>query len=63
MDGWEYAIVDIPRLAKDIGELNRLGADGWEAVGMVSTWGAREMRFVHPVVLLKRRVLAVADAS
>jgi hypothetical protein len=54
MQGWEYTIVDVSRLNKDIGELNRLGSDGWEAVGMVSTWGAREFRFVHPIVLLKR---------
>ena len=56
MERWEYTIVDIRKLGKDIGELNRLGAEGWEAAGMVSTWGARELRFVHPAVLLKRRL-------
>ena len=54
MDSWEYAFVDISGLEKDIGELNRRGADGWEAVGMVSTWGAREWRFVRPIFLMKR---------
>lgn len=54
MDRWEYKFADISGLEKEIGELNRLGAEGWEAVGMVSTWGAKEWRFVHPVVLLKR---------
>jgi hypothetical protein len=58
MDRWEYTIVDVSKLGKDVGELNRLGAKGWEAVGMVSTWGARELRFVHPVALLKRRLTA-----
>ena len=54
MDSFEYTFVDISGPAKKIGELNRLGTEGWEAVGMVSTWGAKEWRFVHPVVLLKR---------
>jgi hypothetical protein len=57
MERWEYTIVDISKLSKDVGDLNRLGAEGWEAVGMVSTWGARELRFVHPVALLKRRLI------
>jgi hypothetical protein len=56
VEQWEYAFVDISGLGKDVGELNRLGGQGWEAVGMVSTWGAREWRFVHPVVLMKRRL-------
>jgi hypothetical protein len=54
VDTWEYSFVDISALGKDIDRLNRLGAEGWEAVGMVSTWGAKEWRFVHPVVLMKR---------
>jgi hypothetical protein len=33
--------------------LARLGAEGWEAVAMVSSWGVG-WRFVHPIVLLKR---------
>ena len=55
MDRWEYKIADLTKVEKDIGDLNRLGAEGWEAVGMVSTWGAG-VRFVHPIALLKRRV-------
>jgi hypothetical protein len=41
-----------PRAAtdKDISELNRLGTEGWEAVGMVSTWESGA-RFVHPSAL------------
>jgi hypothetical protein len=54
MDSWQFRFVDISRLGKDIGELNRLGADGWEAVGMVSTWGAKEWRFVRPILLMKQ---------
>ena len=34
-------------------ELNRLGREGWAAIGMVSSWGLG-WRFVHPIVLLKR---------
>ena len=56
MDRWEYKIADLTKVEKDIGELNRLGGEGWEAVGMVSTWGAGGLRFVHPIALLKRRV-------
>ena len=56
MDRWEYKIADLTKVEKDIGELNRLGAEEWEAVGMVSTWGAGGFRFVHPIALLKRRV-------
>ena len=55
MDTWEYKIADLTKVEKDIAELNRLGAEGWEAVGMVSTWGAG-FRFVHPIALLKRHV-------
>jgi hypothetical protein len=56
MDHWEYKTADLTKVEKDIGELNRLGAEGREAVGMVSTWGAGGFRFVHPIALLKRRV-------
>jgi hypothetical protein len=56
MDHWEYKVADLTKVEKDIGELNRLGAEGWEAVGMVSTWGAAGFRFVHPIALLKRQV-------
>ena len=58
MERWEYKIADLTKMEQDIGALNRLGADGWEAVGMVSTWGAGGFRFVHPVALLKRPVPA-----
>ena len=54
MERWEYKIADLTKVEKDIGELNRLGAEGWEAIGMVSTWGAGGFRFVHPIALLKR---------
>jgi hypothetical protein len=57
VDRWEYKIADLTRVEKDISELNRLGAEGWEAVGMVSTWGAGGFTFVHPIALLKRRVM------
>jgi len=50
---WEYTVADFTKLGNAVPELDRLGAEGWEAVGLVSTWGAG-WRFVHPVVLLKR---------
>jgi hypothetical protein len=55
MERWEYRTFDFTKAEKDIEGLNRLGEDGWEAVAMVSTWGY-EWRFVHPLVLLKRRL-------
>ena len=58
MERWEYRVADLTKVEKDVGELNRLGAEGWEAVGMVSTWGAGGFRFVHPIALLKRRLAA-----
>lgn len=51
---FEYTTFDLARPNRDIEGLNRLGADGWEAVAMVSSWGVG-WRIVHPVVLLKRR--------
>ena len=56
MDRWEYKIADLTKVEKNIGELNRLGFEGWEAVGMVSTWGAGGFKFVHPIALLKRQL-------
>jgi len=53
MQHWEYSIADLTKLKKAVPDLDKLGAEGWEAVGLVSTWGAG-WRFVHPVVLLKR---------
>ncbi len=54
MERREYTTVDYTKPSKDIEELNRLGAEGWEAVGLVTTWGMSELRFAHPIVLLKR---------
>lgn len=59
MERREYKIADLTKVERDVGELNRLGAEGWEAVGMVSTWGAGGFRFVHPIALLKRPVKEV----
>jgi hypothetical protein len=53
MDRWEYRTLDVTKRAGATEALNRLGADGWEAVAMVSSWGVG-WRFVHPIVLLKR---------
>ena len=55
MQRWEYTVADFTKLEKAVSDLDRLGAEGWEAVGLVSTWGAG-WRFVHPIVLLKRPV-------
>jgi hypothetical protein len=53
MQRWEYTVADFTKLNRAVPELDKLGAEGWEAVGLVSTWGAG-WHFVHPVVLLKR---------
>lgn len=53
MKQWEYRVADFTKLGDAVPELNRLGPEGWDAVGLVSTWGAG-WRIVHPVVLLKR---------
>ncbi len=53
MQRWEYTIADVTKLEKAVPALDKLGTEGWEAVGLVSTWGAG-WRMVHPVVLLKR---------
>jgi hypothetical protein len=63
MTTWEYTTADLTKVEKDVSELNRLGAAGWEAVGMVSTWGAGGFRFVHPIALLKRPVTSDAGAE
>jgi hypothetical protein len=54
MERWEYTTLDFTKPNKAVEELNRLGANGWEAVAIVTTWGVSEMRFAHPIVLLKR---------
>jgi hypothetical protein len=38
-----YKVAALTKAEKDIGVLNRPGTEGWEAVGMVSTWGARRL--------------------
>jgi hypothetical protein len=53
MQRWEYRTFDLVKRKNEIEELNRLGRDGWEAVGMVSSWGLG-WRFVHPILLFKR---------
>lgn len=39
MQSWEYAAADFTKLEKAVPELDRLGAEGWEAVSLASTWG------------------------
>ena len=53
MSGWEYMTFDLSKPKTEVESLNRLGAEGWEAVAMVSSWGVG-WRWVHPIVLLKR---------
>jgi len=55
MERWEYRTYDVKKLKMMTGGLNELGAEGWEAVAMVSTWGVGAA-MVHPMVLLKRRL-------
>ena len=57
---WEYKTFDLVKRKNEIEELNRLGREGWEAVGMVSSWGVG-WRFVHPIVLFKRRLTNDVD--
>jgi hypothetical protein len=54
MTHWQYTILDFGKPKKDLEALNRLGAEGWQAVAMAMTWGVSEIRMAHPVVLLKR---------
>ena len=62
MQRWEYTIADLTKLEKAVPNLDKLGAEGWEAVGLVSSWGAG-LKFVHPVVLLKRPLPDAAAAA
>jgi hypothetical protein len=55
MPRWEYMTFDLAKPRTEIGNLNQLGRDGWEAVAMVSSWGVG-WRWVHPMVLLKRQL-------
>jgi hypothetical protein len=57
---WEYTTFDLGKPKQQVGELNRLGGEGWEAVAMVSSWGVG-WGFVHPIVLLKRPLTPQAD--
>jgi hypothetical protein len=59
MQRWKYTLADLTKLENAVPELNKLGGEGWEAVGLVSSWGAG-WRFVHPVVLLKRPLAETA---
>ena len=54
MERWEYTTMAFTKPSRDTDELNRLGAEGWEAVGLVTTWGVSELRLAHPIILLKR---------
>jgi hypothetical protein len=56
MQRWEYQTLDILKRQDELQALNRLGAEGWEAVGIVSSWGVG-WRMVHPIVLFKRALL------
>lgn len=38
MQRWEYMTYDLVKRTREVDELDRLGRDGWEAVGMVSSW-------------------------
>jgi hypothetical protein len=62
MKCWEYMTFDLVKRRNEIEELNRLGQEGWEAVGMVSSWGVG-WRFVHPIVLMKRPASNDAERS
>ena len=53
MQRWEYKTLDILKRQDELLALNRLGEEGWEAVGIVSSWGVG-WRMVHPIVLFKR---------
>ena len=44
MTRWEYATLDFTKPKRDAENLDRLGAEGWEAVTMVTTWGVSEPR-------------------
>jgi len=53
---WEYRWAEVPAGAGDDPELSRLGADGWEAVGMTVTGEHFGKTWVR--VLFKRPVPA-----
>jgi hypothetical protein len=54
MQRWEYMTFDMKKPRSDaVDGLARLGAEGWEAVAMASSWGVG-WGWVHPIVLLKR---------
>ena len=39
MQRWEYIVANFTKLEGAVTELDRLGAEGWEAVGLVPMWG------------------------
>ncbi len=53
---WEYRWAEVPAGAAEDAELSRLGADGWEAVGMTVTGEHFGKTWVR--VLFKRPVPA-----
>jgi hypothetical protein len=56
MQKWEYKTFDLTTRKGEVDGLNRLGEEGWEAVGMISSWGVG-WRMVHPIVLFKRPLI------
>ena len=50
---WEYTTFDLVKRRREVEGLNQLGREGWEAIGIVSSWGVG-WRMVHPIVLFKR---------
>ena len=63
MARWEYMTFDVTKPKKDIEGLNRLGSEGWEAVALATTWGVKELRLAHPIVLLKRPLPDATDST
>lgn len=53
MQRWEYMTLDVLKRSGEVEQLNRMGREGWEAIGMISSWGVG-WRMVHPIVLFKR---------
>jgi hypothetical protein len=63
MERREYMTFDMTKPHKDATQgPARLGADGWEAVAMVSSCGVG-WRFVHPIALLKRPLPAMSPTT
>jgi hypothetical protein len=45
MERWEHTVANFSKVQGAVPELDHLGAQGWEAVGLVSTWGFQRMQF------------------